>query len=97
MKRTRLRSVSSKQRKKRKKFVDGRPLDGSTVCSDCGKKPATDMHHYQRRTRRPDLIDDPSNRVDLCRECHDKVEDGEGESYELARARNLHWHPSNKG
>lgn len=86
MKRTRLRPVSTGQRQRDAEFKRGAQTFGP--CELCGLHARLDADHIQRRTRRPDLRDDPSNRRMICRSCHVRVTetpDVEGETYEKAR------------
>ena len=43
-------------------------------CGVCYKR-AVDIHHIYARSKRKDLLDDPSNLIPLCRSCHDKLGD----------------------
>tara|TARA_B100000579_G_scaffold132675_1_gene107259 strand:- start:236 stop:853 length:618 start_codon:yes stop_codon:yes gene_type:complete len=48
------------------------------TCSICKKKGPTDWHHiisqhHARRTGRSDLLDNPDNVVELCRDCHNQT------------------------
>ena len=41
-----------------------------TYCSWCGFREAADTHHLFRRSTSPAMIEDPLNKVRLCRTCH---------------------------
>jgi 5-methylcytosine-specific restriction endonuclease McrA len=43
-------------------------------CGVCYKR-AVDIHHIYARSKRKDLLDDPSNLIPLCRNCHEKYGD----------------------
>lgn len=43
------------------------------ACFVCGN-PQGDHHHIEKRSQRPDLVDDPTNIVFLCRKHHDKID-----------------------
>lgn len=45
-----------------------------TTCQRCREAPAVDASHRAPRSQRPDLRGDPTNRDNLCRECHEWVE-----------------------
>ena len=79
-----IRKVSAKQAKKMRDFRQG--ITGEEMCAKCGNEPGTDPDHILKRSKRPDLVGDPSNRRMLCRSCHREVTDFpdvEGESFEL--------------
>lgn len=40
------------------------------TCQQCGKRKDLDVHHIERRSQRPDLIEEENNCVTLCRSCH---------------------------
>lgn len=40
------------------------------LCRWCGRNEATDEHHLFRRSTSPGMVDDPNNKVKLCRTCH---------------------------
>lgn len=42
-------------------------------CLGCGAR-AVDIHHLEPRSKRPDLLNEPSNLVALCRVCHQRAE-----------------------
>lgn len=50
-------------------------VDDYISCECCNKQRAADIHHILSRKRRPDLIDDITNLMALCRECHIKYGD----------------------
>ena len=43
-------------------------------CQYCGSRYGIEKHHIIKRSERPDLIDDPENKVKLCWKCHNKTE-----------------------
>lgn len=44
--------------------------DKEKYCAWCGFREASDEHHIFRRSTSPGMIDDPENKVRLCRICH---------------------------
>lgn len=50
---------------------------------DCRKRVSLSTHHMAFRSRRPDLIDDPNNKLPLCIFCHRKITDEKGELVEI--------------
>lgn len=45
----------------------------TTPCVYCGQA-GTEQHHLLKRSVRPDLVDDPKNKVWLCNPCHARTE-----------------------
>ena len=41
--------------------------------AECGKRLTLGVHHVEYRSRRPDLVDDPANKVPTCLGCHNKI------------------------
>lgn len=51
--------------------------DQSKRCWFCGKYSSVegiDLHHAVKRSLDPSRVDDPENKVPLCRTCHEKTE-----------------------
>ena len=43
------------------------------VVADCRKRVTLQIHHVAYRSQRPDLIDDPDNKVTICASCHNAI------------------------
>jgi len=43
------------------------------VVADCRKRVTLQVHHVAYRSQRPDLIDDPKNKVTICSDCHNEI------------------------
>ena len=63
--------------KKRRKIVSNETYrlvyETCQNCVLCGKQTALQLHHVRYRSERPDLIDEPSNCLMLCINCHNKA------------------------
>ena len=54
------------------------PTEDSLSCLACGRPgPGLDGQHVVKRSQAPGRINDPTNRVHLCRRCHDLCDNGE--------------------
>ena len=40
-------------------------------CRNCMLRPAVALHHIEPRSLAPALVDEPSNLISLCAECHE--------------------------
>jgi len=47
------------------------------LCAACRNKPISEFDHIIARSLAPELIDEPSNQLPVCRECHERKERGE--------------------
>jgi 5-methylcytosine-specific restriction endonuclease McrA len=75
MRRTPLRRISKKRKQQLDIYSDLRRehLLAHPYCRNC-LKPATDIHHRKPRGRGGKL-NDPTNFVSVCRQCHKKIHD----------------------
>ena len=47
--------------------------DWKCANAECGRRLTIAVHHIEFRSQRPDLIDEPENKLPLCLECHDII------------------------